>query len=58
MVKIGQNGQHGPKWSQMVPNDPKWSKWSQLILNVPEWSQMVLLVYILLYGAYMGMKWG
>ena len=23
MVKIGQNGQNGPKWSQMIQNGPK-----------------------------------
>ena len=26
MVKNGQSGQNGLKWSKMVPNDPKWSK--------------------------------
>ena len=29
MVKNGQNGQNGLKWSKMVPNGPKWFKMVQ-----------------------------
>ena len=38
IVKNGQNGHNGPKWSKIVPNDPKWSK---MVENGEKWWKMV-----------------
>ena len=34
MVKNGQNGKNGLKWSKMIQNGPKWSKMVQYGKNM------------------------